>query len=105
MEGIEARIKNLEQSTQKHETSLESIDGRVHLLESNIKLLDTKLNILEANTNEIKADLKELIRLREKDHYIAPLEKSEKIKFQMVAVVIGMLVTYVVFSLFPMLKQ
>ena len=62
------------------------------------------MNLILNDTKEIKGDIKEIKKNREEDHFVRPIEKSEKLRNQIFGVVIGILVSGFVVYLFPMLN-
>lgn len=103
MDKIEARVENLEKITDKHAREIDILKERSHETSTRLQVLDTKVTSMSEDVLDIKKDIKDLIQKREEDHYIKPLDQSEKIKFQIIGVVIGVLISGFLAYLFPQL--
>ena len=94
MDGFEGRMSGAETSIQ--------------LLNQNIKTLlektvEIKKTIDDNNTN-VRADIKDLARKREEDHFVKPLANMDKIKFQIIGVLVGIFISAFVGYIIPNLK-
>lgn len=98
---IASRFKDIEYQLNRTNDKLEDFEKRMYSAETNIQLLKTKLDDIQADTKDIRADIKEIRKLREDDHFQKPLENVDKLKFQIVGVVIGILFTSFIMYLFP----
>lgn len=98
---INERIRDIECKLDRTNDKLDDVEKRMYSAESNIQLLKTKLDDIQADTKDIRADIKEIRKLREDDHFQKPLENVDKLKFQIVGVVIGILFTSFIMYLFP----
>ena len=103
MDKIEARVENLEKIADKHGKEIDILKERSHETTTRLQVLDTKVTSMSEDVTDIKSDIKELIKKREEDHYIKPLDQSEKIKFQIIGVAIGVLISGFLAYLFPQL--
>lgn len=103
-QDIKDKFNEIERRIDKTDEKVNRIEDRVYSVESSIKLINTNIDNLVKNTDEIKTDVKELKKLRDADHFVKPMEKSEKLRNQIVGVAIGFLVSGFLAWLFPMLK-
>lgn len=101
---INNRFKDIEFQIGKTNEKLDEVEKRMYSAESNIQLLKTKLDDIQIDTKDIRADIKEIRRLREDDHFQKPLENIDKLKFQIIGVLIGILLSAFLMFLFPNLK-
>lgn len=104
-QGLSDRFKDLECQIEKTNQKVDKISERVNNVETNIKLSDANIERLLENTNEIKSEIKEMNKKREEDHFVKPLETTEKIKFQVLGVIVGFLISGLVMTLFPHLAK
>lgn len=95
------KFEDIECELSKQGEKIEKIEDRVYSTETNIKLINVNIDNLMENTNEIKKDIKELVKKREEDHFVKPLESTEKIKFQIFGVLLGFLLSSLLVALFP----
>lgn len=100
-QDINDKFKDLECQIVKTNDKVDKISERVNGLETNIKLSDANIERLLENSNEIKEEIKELVRKREEDHFVKPLESTEKIKFQIFGVLLGFFLSSLLVTLFP----
>lgn len=100
-QDINDKFKDLECQIVKTNDKVDKIGVRVNELEMNVKLSDANIERLLENSNEIKAEIKELVRKREEDHFVKPLESTEKIKFQIFGVLLGFFLSSLLVTLFP----
>lgn len=100
-QDINDKFKDLECQIVKTNDKVDKISERVNGLETNIKLSDANIERLLENSNEIKAEIKELVKKREEDHFVKPLESTEKIKFQIFGVLLGFFLSSLLVTLFP----
>lgn len=101
---INNRFKDIECQIGKTNEKLDEVEKRMYSAETNIQLLKTKLDDIQIDTKDIRADIKEIRRLREDDHFQKPLENIDKLKFQVIGVLIGILLSAFLMFLFPNLK-
>ena len=99
--NFDKRLCNTEKRLDSHGQEIDGINKVVNTLEKNMALLNLTVDTVLDNTKEIKTDLKEIRKLREDDHYIKPLDKNEKLKSQIVGVIIGILIAAFFTLLFP----
>ncbi len=95
------KFEDIECELSKQSEKIEKIEDRVYSTETNIQLINVNIDNLMDNTNEIKADIKDLVKKREDDHFIKPLEKTEKLKYQVLYVLAGFLLSNLLIALFP----
>lgn len=62
-----------------------------------------KLTNFEALLLEIKSDVKGLSNRRDEDHYVRPLERSERLAWLAIATIVGIVLTVLMQTLFPQL--
>lgn len=103
MDIFESRISTLEKRVDKHDEEIDLLKDRTSEMTTRLQVLDTKVTSMSEDVTDIKSDIKELIKKREEDHYIKPLDQSEKIKFQIIGVAIGVLISGFLAYLFPQL--
>ena len=99
--NFDKRLCNTEKRLDGHGQEIDGINKVVNTLEKNMALLNLTVDTVLDNTKEIKGDIKEIRKLREDDHYIKPLDKNEKLKSQIVGVIIGILIAAFFAFLFP----
>lgn len=95
------KFEDIECELSKQSEKIEKIEDRVYSTETNIQLINANISNLMDNTNEIKADIKDLVKKREEDHFVKPLEKTEKLKYQVLYVLAGFLLSNLLIALFP----
>lgn len=94
---------------------MDGFEGRMSGAETSIRLLDQNIKTLLEKTVEIKktiddnnanvrADIKDLARKREEDHFVKPLANMDKIKFQVIGVLVGIFISAFVGYIIPNLK-
>ena len=103
-QDIKDKFTEIERRIEKTDNKVNRIEDRVYSVESNIKLINTNIDNLVKNTDEIKSDVKELKKLRDADHFVKPMEKSEKLRNQIFGAAIGLLVSGFLAWLFPMIR-
>lgn len=101
---INNKFKDIECQLERQNTKIDKIEERVYNAETAIKLINTNITYLIKNTDDIKNDIKELKQKREDDHYVKPLENVEKIKFQAIGIIMGILLSAFVGFVLPNLK-
>ena len=102
--NIDKRLCKNEKRLDIHGKEIDEINKDFGTLEKDRALLNLTVEHVLANTKEIKVDLEELRKLREDDHYIKPLVRNEKLKSQMIGVIIGILVAAFLSFLFPQIR-
>ena len=91
---MEDRIDKLEHRVDVLEESYNKINTKMSLMEMSIKNIDT-------NIVGIFTEIKELRKMREQDHYVKPLDKTEKLRSQFIGVLIGFFVAAFLTFIFP----
>ena len=91
---MEDRIDKLENRVDKLEESNNKINTKMSLMEMSIKNIDT-------NIVGIFTEIKEIRKLREDDHFIKPLDKTEKLRSQVIGMAIGFFIAAFLAFLFP----
>ena len=91
---MEERIGKLEHRVDKLEESYNKINTKMSLLDQSIKNIDT-------NIVGIFDEIKELRKMREQDHYVKPLDKTEKLRSQVIGIAIGFFVAAFLTYIFP----
>ena len=102
---INNKFKDIERQLDRQNSKIYKIEERVYNAETAIKLINTNITYLVKNTDDIKSEIKELKKLRDADHFVKPMEKSEKLRNQIVGVAIGFLVSGFLAIIFPMFKE
>lgn len=88
------RIDKLEDRVSTLEDSYNTINVRTTILENSLMKIDK-------NIDAIFTEIKEIRKLREDDHFIKPLDKTEKLKSQFLGVLIGFFVAAFLTYIFP----
>lgn len=112
---IKDRFEILENQLEKTNIKVDELEVRVNSTETSIQLINQNIKILIENTSEIKkmidknnseikSEIKELVRKREEDHYVKPLQNIDKIKFQVLGVLIGIFLSAFLGYIIPNLK-
>ena len=103
-QDIKDRFNEIEGQLQETNTRVDRVEERMYTSETNIKIIETNMNLILADTKEIKGDIKDIKQKREEDHYVKPLQNIEKIKFQVMGVVIGIFISAFIGFILPNLK-
>lgn len=89
---------------------IEKLENRVDKLEENYNNMNTKMSLLDQSIKNIDinivgifTEIKELRKMREQDHYVKPLDKTEKLRTQFIGVLIGFFVAAFLTFIFPQL--
>lgn len=91
---MEERVNKLETRVDKIEHSVQDIHLRTTILENSLIRIDRNIDC-------IFLEIKEIRKLREEDHFVKPLDKSERLKSQIFGVIIGLVVAAFLTFLFP----
>lgn len=90
------------------EDRIDKLEHRVDVLEENYNKINTKMSLMEMSIKNIDTniigiftEIKELRKMREQDHYVKPLDKTEKLRMQFIGVLIGFFVAAFLAFLFP----
>lgn len=103
-QDIKDRFTEIEGQLRDMDTRVDKVEERMYASETNIKIIETNMNLILADTKEIKGDIKDIKQKREEDHYVKPLQNIEKIKFQVMGVVIGIFISAFIGFILPNLK-
>lgn len=114
-QDVKDRFETIENQLEKTNIRLDGFEGRMSGAETSIRLLDQNIKTLLEKTVEIKktiddnnenvrADIKDLARKREEDHFVKPLANMDKIKFQVIGVLVGIFISAFVGYIIPNLK-
>lgn len=114
-QDVKDRFKTIENQLEKTNLRLDGFEGRMSGAETSIQLINQNINTLlektseikktiDHNNDELKAEIKELARKREEDHFVKPLANIDKIKFQVIGVVIGIFISAFIGFVLPNLK-
>ena len=104
-QDIKDRFTEIEGQIKDTNTRVEKVEQRVYTSETNIKIIETNMNLILADTKEIKEDIKDMKQKREEDHYVKPLQNIEKIKFQVIGVLVGIFISAFVGFVLPNLTR
>lgn len=103
-QDIKDRFTEIEGQIRDTNTRVDKVEQRMYTSETNIKIIETNMNLILADTKEIKEDIKDMKQKREEDHYVKPLQNIEKIKFQVIGVLVGIFISAFVGFIIPNLK-
>ena len=114
-QDIKDRFETIENQLEKTNVKIEDLENRINGAETSIQLINQNINILIENTSEIKeminknnsemkSEIKDLARKREEDHFVKPLQNMEKIKFQVIGVLVGIFLSAFLGYIIPNLK-
>lgn len=114
-QDVKDRFETIENQLEKTNLRLDGFEGRMSGAETSIQLINQNINTLlektseikktiDHNNDELKAEIKELARKREEDHFVKPLANIDKIKFQVIGVVIGIFISAFIGFVLPNLK-
>lgn len=114
-QDVKDRFETIENQLEKTNIRLDGFEGRMSGAETSIQLINQNINTLlektseikktiDHNNDELKAEIKELARKREEDHFVKPLANIDKIKFQVIGVVIGIFISAFIGFVLPNLK-
>lgn len=114
-QDIKDRFETLENQLEKTNIKVDGLEVRVNSTETSIQLINQNIKILIENTSEIKkmidknnseikSEIKDLVRKREEDHYVKPLQNIDKIKFQVLGILIGIFLSAFLGYIIPNLK-
>ena len=114
-QDVKDRFERIENQLEKTNIRLDGFEGRMSGAETSIQLINQNINTLlektseikktiDHNNDELKAEIKELARKREEDHFVKPLANIDKIKFQVIGVVIGIFISAFIGFVLPNLK-
>lgn len=100
-QDIKDRFNEIEGQIKDIDIRIDKVEERMHTSETNIKVIETNMNLILADTKEIKVDIKDMKQKREEDHFVKPLQNIEKIKFQVIGVLIGIFLSAFVGFVLP----
>lgn len=114
-QDVKDRFETIENQLEKTNLRLDRFEGRMSGAETSIQLINQNISTLlektseikktiDNNNDELKAEIKELARKREEDHFVKPLANIDKIKFQVIGVVIGIFISAFIGFVLPNLK-
>ena len=89
VEALEKKVNNQQEDFSKFKTDF--------------AVIAFKLTNFEGLLLEIKSDVKGLSNRRDEDHYVRPLERSERLAWLAIATIVGILLTILMQELFPQL--
>lgn len=101
IETIKADIKVLDKRIEKHGYEIDGLGESYKDLKLDLELIKQSSKYTEKNTEEIKETLKDLQVKRDEDHYIKPLERSSKLLWAVLGILIAFIVNIVLQGLFP----
>ncbi len=112
---VKDRFESIESLLEKTNIKVDGLEVRVNSTETSIQLINQNIKILIENTSEIKkmidknnseikSEIKDLVRKREEDHYVKPLQNIDKIKFQVLGILIGIFLSAFLGYIIPNLK-
>lgn len=104
-QDIRDKFTSIEGQLKEIDTRVDRVEERMHTSETNIKIIETNMNLILADTKEIKGDIKDIKQKREEDHYVKPLQNIEKIKFQVIGVLVGIFISAFVGFVLPNLTR
>lgn len=105
-QDIKDKFTDIEGQLKEIDNRVDKVEERMYTSETNIKIIETNMNLILADTKEIKVDIKDMKQKREEDHFVKPLQNIEKIKFQVIGVLIGVFLSaFVGFVLPNLIRQ
>lgn len=110
MDELNNKVTKLESVVDTHDDNIRELCVKIEEIEKNYDTIDRRLIVVEqnisninANTMEIKSDLRDLIRKREEDHYIKPIQKSEAYKDKVVMAIVSSIIAFMLGIILPKL--
>ncbi|WP_308749699.1 hypothetical protein [uncultured Anaerococcus sp.] len=110
MDDINNRVTKLESVVDTHDDNIREMCIKIEEIEKNYDTIDRRLIVVEqnisninTNTIEIKSDLRDLVRKREEDHYIKPIQKSEAYKDKVVMAIVSSIIAFMLGIILPKL--
>ncbi|MSA99611.1 hypothetical protein GKG03_07950 [Finegoldia sp. BIOML-A3] len=110
MDDINNKVTRLEGVVDTHDDSIREMCIKIEEIEKNYDTIDRRLIVVEqnisninTNTIEIKSDLRDLVRKREEDHYIKPIQKSEAYKDKVVMAIVSSIIAFMLGIILPKL--
>jgi uncharacterized coiled-coil DUF342 family protein len=110
MDDINNKVTKLESIVDTHDDNIREMCVKIEEIEKNYDTIDRRLIVVEqnisninTNTIEIKSDLRDLVRKREEDHYIKPIQKSEAYKDKVVMAIVSSIIAFMLGIILPKL--
>lgn len=91
----------MEDRIDKLENRVDALEEKYNDVNTTVKLLKQAIDNIDGNIVGIFAEIKELRKMREQDHYVKPLDKTEKLRSQVIGIAIGFFVAAFLAFLFP----
>ena len=104
LDSLENKVELDERRLDTHSDEFEEIYKIIGGLDKDFALLTQKMENTLENTKDIKQEIREIRKIRDDDHLQAPIENVNKFRDQVISFIVSILLAYLIFQLFPMLK-
>lgn len=100
---LEVMLSDVRKDVEALEKKVNNQQEDFNQFKTDFAVIAFKLTNFEGLLLEIKSDVKGLSNRRDEDHYVRPLERSERLAWLAIATIVGILLTVLMQQLFPQL--